>query len=305
MNSRDIAMNNSAALRETEPSYDEAGVSLWQDAFRRLLQNKAALIGLGYLIFQVLVAVFAPLISPFSYEQTDLLLGPVPPGADHWFGTDDLGRDIFTRVLYGSRVSLMVGFLATGVSVIIGVTYGSVSGYLGGRVDNVMMRMLEVLYALPFTFFVIILMVLFGRNIYLMFIALGAVQWLTMARIVRGQVMSIKKMEYVEAAKSTGLTNFSILMRHIVPNTLGPVIVFVTLTIPTVILEEAFLSFLGLGVQEPMSSWGTLIADGVSAMETYPWMLVFPCISLILTLLALNFLGDGLRDALDPKASKD
>ncbi len=283
----------------------EVGRSLWEDALRRLIKNKMALAGLIYIICQAAVAICAPWIAPFSFEETDLLLGPIPPDSIHWFGTDDLGRDMFTRILYGSRVSLMVGLLATAVSVIIGVTYGAVSGYIGGRVDNIMMRIIDVLFAMPFTFFVIILMVIFGRNIYLMFIALGAIQWLTMARIVRGQVVSLKKMEFVEAAKATGVSTPAIIRKHIVPNTLGPVIIYVTLTIPGVILEEAFLSFLGLGVQEPMASWGTLISGGVSAMEVYPWMLIYPCVTLMMTLLALNFLGDGLREALDPKASKD
>lgn len=283
----------------------EHGRSLWQDALSRLLKNKMAVIGMVYLFFQLFAAIFAPWIAPFSYEDTDLLLGAVPPDTVHWFGTDDLGRDIFTRVLYGSRMSLAVGVVATGVSVIIGVTYGAVAGYLGGKVDNLMMRILEVLYAMPFIFFVIILMVLFGRNIILMFVALGAVQWLTMARIVRGQVISLKKMEYVEAAKSIGVKQSKIIFKHLVPNSLGPVIIYTTLTVPAVILEEAFLSFLGLGVQEPMSSWGTLISDGVGAMEIYPWILIYPCLTLMATLLALNFVGDGLREALDPKASKD
>jgi len=290
---------------ESEDENLEVGSSLWQDSYRKLLKNKMAVIGLVYLIFQGIIAIFAPWIAPFPYDETDLILGAVPPDSVHWFGTDDLGRDMFTRILYGSRVSLMVGLLATAVSVIIGVTYGAISGYAGGRVDNLMQRAMDVMYAMPFAFFVIILMVLFGRNIYLMFIALGAIQWLTMARIVRGQVISLKKMEYVEAARAIGVSSASIIKRHIIPNTLGPVIIYVTLTIPGVILEEAFLSFLGLGVQEPMSSWGTLISNGVSAMEVYPWMLVYPCSTLILALLALNFLGDGLREALDPKASKD
>jgi oligopeptide transport system permease protein len=283
----------------------EKGRSLWQDAWSRLLKNKMATAGMIYLIIVAVMAVLAPWIAPFSYEETDLALGAVPPDTLHLFGTDDLGRDLFSRILYGGRVSLMVGILSTFVSVTIGVVYGAISGYAGGRVDNVMMRIVEILYALPFTFFVIILMVLVGRNIYVLFLALGAISWLTMARIVRGQVVSLRRSDFVEAAEATGVTRARIILRHIIPNTLGPVIVFVTLTIPQVMLEEAFLSFLGLGVQEPMSSWGTLISSGVSAMETYPWMLVFPCLTLVSTLFALNFLGDGLRDALDPKASKD
>jgi oligopeptide transport system permease protein len=296
----------SQATKTLMPNQSEdRGRSLWQDAWRRLLKNKMATIGLIYLIIVTITAIFAPWIAPFSYEETDLALGAVPPNSTNIFGTDDLGRDLFSRILYGGRVSLMVAVLSTFVSVTIGVIYGAISGYFGGKVDNVMMRIVEILYALPFTFFVILLMVLVGRNIYVLFVALGAISWLTMARIVRGQVVSLRRTEFVEAAEATGIPKFRIIMRHIIPNTLGPVIVFVTLTIPQVMLEEAFLSFLGLGVQEPMSSWGTLLSNGVSAMETYPWMLIFPSLTLVTTLFALNFLGDGLRDALDPKASKD
>lgn len=283
----------------------EKGRSLWEDAFNRLLKNKMAVIGLCYLLFQTIVAIFAPWLARFPFDETNLALGAVPPDLVHFFGTDDLGRDLFTRVIYGSRISLMVGVLATAVSVVIGVLYGAISGYVGGRTDDVMMRILEILYSLPFIFFVIILMVLFGRNIYLLFVALGLIEWLTMARIVRGQVVGLKKVEYIDAARSMGVGHFRIIWDHLIPNVLGTVIIYVTLTVPGVILQEAFLSFLGLGVQEPMSSWGTLISDGVAAMQTYPWMLIFPCVTLMLTLLALNFLGDGLRDALDPRASKD
>lgn len=283
----------------------EHGVSLWQDAFRKLFQNKMALVGLIYLSIQGLVAIFAPWIAPFSYEETDLILGAVPPDSVHFFGTDDLGRDLFTRVLFGARVSLMVGLLASCVSMVVGVLYGAISGYAGGSIDYYMSRFLEILYAMPFFFFVIILMVMFGRNIYLMFIAIGLVEWPTMARIVRGNVISLKNMEYIEAARSMGVSHTKIILKHIIPNILGPVIIYVTLTIPGVILQEAFLSFLGLGVQEPMSSWGTLISGGVAAMETYPWMLIYPCVTLMMALMALNFLGDGMREALDPKASKD
>ncbi|MBP6216953.1 MAG: ABC transporter permease subunit [Oligoflexales bacterium] len=302
----EIALEMQSKVRATnDDEQADVGRSLWSDAFRRLVKNKMAFLGLIYLTLQITVAIFAPWIVSFSYEETDLILGAIPPDSVHYFGTDDLGRDLFTRVLYGARVSLMVGVLATLVSMIIGVLYGAISGYIGGRTDELMMRILEVLYSMPFTFFVIILMVFFGRNIYLMFIAIGAIEWLTMARIVRGQVISLKNMEYIEAARSIGVGHTQIITRHLIPNVLGTIIIYVTLTIPGVILQEAFLSFLGLGVQEPMSSWGTLISGGVSAAETYPWMLIYPCITLMLTLMALNFLGDGLREALDPKAGKD
>ena len=283
---------------------EEKGTSLWMDSYYRLKKNKMAVVSFFYLLLQAAAALFAPLLVQFSYEETDLILGAVPPDSLHWFGTDDLGRDLFTRTLYGARVSLAIGVLAAFVSVVIGIAYGAISGFVGGRTDYIMQRLLEILYAMPFMLFVIIIMVMVGRNIYVMFIALGAIQWLSMARIVRGQVISLKRMEYVDAARAIGVGNLRIIFRHMVPNVMGPVIIYTTLTIPAVILEEAFLSFLGLGVQEPMSSWGTLINDGVAAMEVYPWMLIFPCSTLILTLLALNFIGDGLRDALDPKVSK-
>jgi len=283
----------------------EKGTSLWQDGWRRLLKNRLAVFGMAVLVFMVGIAAVAPWITPYSYEEQDLALGASRPTAQHWFGTDRLGRDLFTRVLYGGRVSLLVGIVATGVSLLVGVTYGAVSGMAGGRTDAVMMRMVDILYALPFTIFVIILMVFFGRSMILLFLAIGAVQWLTMARIVRGQVQSLRHKEFIEATTVLGLPKYRVLFRHVIPNVLGPVIIYTTLTIPNVMLFEAFLSFLGLGVQPPMSSWGVLIKEGADTMEEYPWMLIFPSIALSLTLFALNFLGDGLRDALDPKASKD
>jgi len=212
---------------------------------------------------------------------------------------------MLTRIMYGSRVSLMVGFIATGVALVIGVLWGTIAGYAGGRVDAVMMRLVDILYALPFMIFIILLMVIFGRNILLLFLAIGAVEWLTMARIVRGQVLSLRRQEFIEAAVSLGLSRWTIIRRHLIPNTLGPVIVYTTLTIPSVMLLEAFLSFLGLGIQPPQSSWGLLISYGVETMEEYPWLLLFPGLTLSITLFALNFLGDGLRDALDVRSSND
>jgi oligopeptide transport system permease protein len=222
-------------------------------------------------------------------------------GGAHWFGTDIVGRDLFVRVLYGARVSLTVGIVATFVSLAIGVIYGATAGFIGGRVDSVMMRIVDIMYSLPFIFFVIILMVIFNQNFILLFVAIGAVSWLTMARIVRGQTLSAKQKEFVEAARAAGVGNFGIIRRHIVPNVVGPVIVYVTLTIPSVILAESFLSFLGLGIREPFTSWGVLISDGASTMETAPWTLIFPAVFMALTLFCFNFIGDGLRDALDPK----
>ena len=279
------------------------GRSLWQDALARLLRNRAAVGAIIILGVIALMAVLAPWLSPHPFDEIYWDRIQMPPDFAHgfWFGTDGNGRDLFVRTLYGARVSLMVGILATGVSLIIGVSYGATAGFFGGRVDNVMMRFVDIMYSLPFMFFVILLMVMFGRNIWLIFVALGAVEWLTMARIVRGQTLSVKRREFIEAAHAAGIGNFTIIFRHIIPNVLGPVIVYMTLTIPQVILTESFLSFLGLGVQEPLTSWGVLISEGARVMETAPWMLVFPAVFLAVTLFCFNFIGDGLRDALDPK----
>jgi oligopeptide transport system permease protein len=286
-----------AAFAEVE------GRSLWADARRRLLRNKAAVVSMILLAIIALMAILAPLLSPHAYDEVywERIAAPPDLANAHWFGTDGNGRDLFVRTLYGARVSLMVGIVATTVSLIIGVLYGATAGFLGGRADNVMMRFVDIMYSLPFMFFVIILMVVFGRNIFLIFVALGAVEWLTMARIVRGQTLSVKRKEFIEAAHACGVATPKIIVRHIIPNVLGPVIVYVTLTVPQVILVESFLSFLGLGVQEPLTSWGVLIAEGAGQMESAPWMLIFPAIFLAVTLFCFNFIGDGLRDALDPK----
>jgi oligopeptide transport system permease protein len=284
---------------------DEQGTSLWQDAWIKLSKNYLALFGLAIIGFLCVVSLLTPWIAPYGYEEQNLLLGATSPSAEHWLGTDIFGRDMLTRIMYGGRVSLTVGFIATAVALAIGVLWGAVAGFVGGRVDAVMMRIVDIMYALPFMIFIVLLMVVFGRNILLLFLAIGAVEWLTMARIVRGQVMALRKQEFVEAAHSLGLSQWTIIRRHIIPNTLGPVIVYTTLTIPSVMLLEAFLSFLGLGIQPPQSSWGLLINYGVETMEEYPWLLIFPGVTLSLTLFALNFLGDGLRDALDPRTSKD
>jgi len=279
------------------------GRSLWQDALTRLLRNKAAVVSMVVLGVIAFLALFAPLLSPHPYDEIywDRIQAPPDFANAHWFGTDGNGRDMFIRVLYGARVSLAVGLLATTVSLVIGVTYGAVAGFMGGRIDNLMMRIVDVLYSLPFMFFVIMLMVVFGRNIFLIFVALGAVEWLTMARIVRGQTIAVKRKEFIEAAQAGGVSNTKIIFRHVIPNVLGPVIVYMTLTIPQVILTESFISFLGLGVQEPLTSWGVLLSEGARVMEQAPWMLIFPAAFLAVTLFAFNFIGDGLREALDPK----
>ena len=255
------------------------------------------------LLFIVFFCVGLIHISPWELDEVDWDNFGTPPSfaGHHYFGTDANGRDLFVRTLYGGRISLMVGLLATAVSFIIGILYGAIAGYSGGKTDAFMMRFVDILYALPFMFFVILLTVYFGKSIWLIFIAIGAVEWLTMARIVRVQSLALKQRSFVEAARVTGASHFNIIKRHIIPNTLGPVIVYATLTVPQVILFESFLSFLGLGVQEPMTSWGVLIAEGAAQMKSAPWMLLFPAGFLAVTLFCLNFIGDGLRDALDPK----
>ena len=278
------------------------GRSLWDDARRRLLSNKAVVASLVVLGALVLIAALGPFIVPFRFDQiskTDTWLPPLS-GA-HLLGTDALGRDLLARLCMGLRISLTIGIVATAVSLAIGVTWGAVAGYFGGPVDEVMMRIVDVLYSLPFIFFVIIMMVVFGSNFILIFVAIGAVEWLTMARIVRGQTLTLKQKEFVEAARAAGLSSAGIIFRHIVPNLLGPVVVYVTLTIPGVILAESTLSFLGLGVQPPLASLGTLLSTGASYMELAPWLILFPALVMIATLMSLNFIGDGLRDALDPK----
>jgi oligopeptide transport system permease protein len=283
----------------------EQGSSLWHDAWLRLRKNKLAIFGGSVLLFMIVVALLTPWIAPYSYEVQNLDLGATPPSAEHWLGTDIFGRDVLTQIMYGGRISLAVGFIATAVALLIGVTWGAIAGYLGGKVDAVMMRLVDILYALPFMIFIVLLMVVFGRNILLLFLAIGAVEWLTMARIMRSQVQSLRQQEFVEAAVSVGLSPAAIIRRHVVPNALGPIIVYTTLTIPSVMLLEAFLSFLGLGIQPPATSWGLLISYGAETMEEYPWLLIFPGCALTLTLFSLNFLGDGLRDALDVRGSKD
>ena len=280
--------------------------TLWADAWKRVRRNRMAIGSAIFLTLIALLAILAPWM-PWLADPTaqDLALSATPPSAAHWFGTDELGRDTLARVIYGGRISLLVGLVGTLVSLVIGVTYGAVSGYRGGTLDEVMMRIVDILYSLPYIFLVILLLVFFSRSLLMLFIALGLVQWLTMARIVRGQVLSLKNQTFVEAARALGAGDRSVIFRHIVPNTLGPVIVYTTLTVPAVILQEAFLSFLGLGVQPPAASWGTLVSDGARVLALFPWLVSFPGAALSLTLLAFNFLGDGLRDALDPQGRRD
>lgn len=300
-----------------------AGSSLWRDAWRRLLRNKLAVLGM----IVVSVIIVASLVGPFVIEAaTGYTYDFMPSGglnksfapftapdgsfsAAHPFGTDVAGRDLLARVLIGGRISLAVGIISTLVSLLIGVTYGAVAGYCGGRIDDLMMRVVDVLYAIPYMMIVIVLLAFFGSKsptgqLFLLFAALGAVSWLTMARIVRGQIISLKNQEFVLAARAGGVSTTKIIFRHLIPNTLGPVIVYATLTIPSVMLQESFLSFLGLGVQAPLASWGSLASDGIQNLAVYPWQLIFPGVTMALTLFSLNFLGDGLRDALDPQMRK-
>jgi oligopeptide transport system permease protein len=276
----------------------------WKDALRRLLKSRMATTGAVVLIVVVLVTLLAPWLTPYTFDEQNLAGQLEPPSWRHPFGTDLAGRDLLTRTLYGGRLSLAVGLVATLVSLVIGVTWGAVAGYRGGRTDSLMMRFVDLLYSLPFMFFVILLVAYFGRHLVLLFLALGAVQWLTMSRIVRGQMMQLRGEEFVQAIRALGAQPGRILFRHMIPNLLGPIIVYATLTVPAVMLEEAFLSFLGLGVQPPNASWGLLAAEGASAitaLNTAWWLILFPGLALAVTLFSLNFLGDGLRDALDPR----
>ena len=280
----------------------EPGRSPWRDAWLRLRRNRLAVFSGGALFFVALACLIGPWLSPYGYEEQTLGNAYQMPDWRHWMGTDQLGRDLLVRMFYGGRISLAVGLSATAVALAIGVVYGAVAGFAGGVLDAAMMRIVDILYALPFTLFVILLMVFFGRNIILLFVAIGAVEWLTMARIVRGQVMSVKRLEYVEAARALGFSRRRILFRHILPNILGPVIVYATLTVPSVMLVEAFLSFLGLGIQPPLPSWGAMLTNAQELISTAPALALWPGLLIFVTVMACNLLGDGLQDALDPRA---
>ncbi|HEX8250193.1 MAG TPA: ABC transporter permease [Pyrinomonadaceae bacterium] len=308
------------------------GASLWRDAWKRLLKNKLAVFGLVVICLIAVAVTVGPFflqklagITPDGMPASGDLFKSSPPSRRNWMGTDDAGRDIFARVLQGGQISLMVGIISTVVSLLVGVSYGAIAGYLGGRIDNLMMRIVDILYSIPYILIVIVLLSVFGgpntpqwiqslannfgggqglSQIFLLFFALGLVSWLTMARVVRGQILSLKNQEFVMAARATGVSTPAIIFRHLVPNALGPVIVYATLTIPSVMLTEAFLSFLGIGVQAPYASWGSLANEGIKNISVFPWQLIFPGVTMALTLFSLNFLGDGLRDALDPQTRK-
>jgi oligopeptide transport system permease protein len=296
-------MNKQENIKAIEISKTLKGRSLWVDARRRLFLNKAAVISLFTLIIISIVSVFGPFFLQYNFSDTDWGSIYHAPSFEtgHYLGTDGNGRDLLVRILHGGRLSLSIGLIATFVSVFIGVLYGTIAGFFGGKLDIFMMRIVEILYAMPYLIFVIILMVVFGRNIYFLFIAIGAVEWLTMARIVRGQTISLKEKEFIETSKALGQSNTLIIVKHIIPNLAGPIIVYITLMVPSVIILESFLSFLGLGVQEPLTSWGVLISEGSREMETAWWLLIFPGSFMVITLASLNFIGDGLRDAIDPK----
>ena len=279
-------------------------VTYWQDAWRRLKQNRLAMVGLWVIVAITLIAIFGPMLSPYSYSDQSLFDQNMYITREHWLGTDDLGRDLLTRIMYGARISLTVGFVASFINLTVGVVYGGISGYYGGQVDNIMMRIVEILSGIPLLLYVILLMVVLKPGLQNILIALGLVYWLGMARIVRGQILSLKEQDYVLAARTIGANNWRIIWKHLIPNAMGPIIVTATLNIPQAIFTEAFLSFIGLGVNAPMASWGVLANDSLPSFRTYLWQLFFPAIAISITMLAFNFLGDGLRDALDPKQRK-
>ncbi len=297
----DLNPLKSAAVRDALDG--KASQSLWRQAARRFRRNRAAMASLAILFVIAATSILVPVFWPNGIEETYWESILIPPTFEnfHWFGTDSNGRDLLVRVFYGGRISLTIGLLTTVVALLIGVTYGAIAGFAGGYTDSIMMRFVDVLYSLPLLFFIIILVTIFGRNIYLVFVAIGAIEWLTMSRIVRGQTLSVVTKEYVESAVAIGLSRTAILVRYIIPNVLGPVVVYVSLLIPTNIIIESYLSFLGLGVQEPLTSWGLLISQGAGHIDSAPWLLIFPATMLAITMFCFNFIGDGLRDALDPR----
>lgn len=289
------------ALESFSSNLEIEGRSLWQDARIRFMRNKAAMVSLFILFMITLSVIIVPMFSQYAFDDTDWYAMHAGPSGEHWFGTDSLGRDLLVRTFIGGRISMMVGVMGALVAVLIGTLYGAASGFIGGKTDRIMMRLLEILYAIPFMFLVIVLVTFFGRDIILIFVAIGAIAWLDMARIVRGQTLSLRSKEFIEAAHVCGVSQWKIITRHIVPNVLGIVAVYSTLLIPSMILTESFLSFLGLGVQEPMTSWGALLQEGAQTMELAIWQLGFPALFMVVTLFCFNYVGDGLRDALDPK----
>lgn len=303
----EIVKNSFELVPASEKNANEIvrpSVTYWQDAWRRLKENKLAMVGFFLVIFIVLIAIFGPMLSHFDYRTQDFNLANKGPNSKHWFGTDQFGRDIFVRVLYGARISLLVGFAAAILNLCIGVLYGGISAYAGGTVDNLMMRFVELIYSIPLTIYVILIMVVLGPGLKSIILAIAIAYWTDMARIVRGEILQLKQQEFVLAAKVSGASSRRILLRHLIPNSLGPIIVTLTLSIPSAIFTESFLSFIGLGVSVPQASWGTLCSDALPGFQLYPFQLFFPAAAICITMLAFNFLGDGLRDALDPKMRK-
>lgn len=279
-------------------------LSFWKDVFIRFRKNKLAMFGLVLLALLIFMAIFGPYMTPYDYASNDLSNKNQPPSSEHWFGTDDLGRDMFARTWEGARISIFIGVAAALIDLAIGVIWGGIAGYKGGRTDELMMRFADVLYGVPYLLLVILLMVVLGQGLTTMIIAMSITGWINMSRIVRGQVLSLKNQEYVLAAKTLGANTTRIMSRHLIPNSMGPILVTMTLTVPSAIFTEAFLSFLGLGLTPPLASWGTMANDGLSAMRYYPWRLFFPATFICLTIFAFNVVGDGLRDALDPRMRK-
>lgn len=294
-----ISIEDREKERITRPS-----MTYWEDVWRRLKKNKLAMFGLVMIGLIFIIAIVGPMFSKYTYSDQNLLRGNEGPSADHWFGTDGHGRDLFVRVLYGARISLTVAVVATVVNFFIGIFYGGISGYMGGKVDNIMMRIVDIISTIPLVLYAIILMVVIGAGLKSIIITLGTIYWVRMARIVRGQILSLKEQEYVLAAKTLGASTNRILFRHLIPNAMGPIIVTMTMMIPSAIFTESFLSFIGLGVSAPMSSWGSLASDALGGLRSYPYQLLFPSAAICITMLAFNFLGDGLRDALDPRLRK-
>lgn len=301
--SEDLFKHLEASL---DTSYDISrdSTSYWQDVWLRLKKNKLALLGLIIIIVVALTAILGPSFTTYSYSDQNLKIANQSPSLAHWFGTDNLGRDLLTRVLYGARISLSIGIVASISTMVIGVLYGGIAGLLGGRVDDYMMRLIDIMWSIPWLLYVILLMVVMQPGLINIFIALTLVYWMPMARTVRGQILALRELEYVMAAKLTGASSWRIIIKHLIPNSLGPILITATLTIPDAIFSEAFLSYIGLGVSAPMASWGVLASEGATSLRSYPFQLFFPAIAICVTMLSFNFLGDGLRDALDPKMRK-
>jgi oligopeptide transport system permease protein OppC len=296
-----VKKEKTEALADAAERAQMQGSSLWDDAWRRFRKNRAAVYSVTILVLITLFVIFAPMLTHYAYDFNDWDALSAPPSARHFLGTDSLGRDLLSRAAIGGRISLLVGLSGALVAVVIGTLYGALAGFFGGKIDSLMMRFLEILNAFPFMLFVILLTTFFGRSLILIFAAVGLVSWLDVARIVRGQTLSLKHKEFVEAARVSGMSRRRIVVRHIIPNVLGVVMVYASLLVPGMIMYESFLSFLGLGVQEPMASWGSMLQEGALTIETAPWQLLVPAFFLVATLFCFNFLGDGLRDALDPK----